>query len=640
MLLAALREVHRVLRPGGRLLILQPNIRYAYREYWDFLDHHVALSHVSMVEALALTGFRVVEVRPRFLPFTTKSALPPWPSLVRLYLRVPLAAVAARQADVRRCAPTTRGRAGLRALRPAAPPRRGPDRRRPPPMSGIGPRRRRGPAAQGRPGGSPAHHRGPGLRAPWAELGVRTPRMPAPTTNDLDIQDAWDNAPLHGRWPTGSTTTSCIGRLAAVPGRGDRPRTPAGRCSRSRPPRRVHACRLAAGGLRTHVLEPSEVMLGKAREHMAEFGVRLRAGARHRRGAAVSGPDLRPRADRRGHRPPVGARQRHPRDGARAQAGRALRHQLRQLRQPVGAPQPRALSRSTVGLVSEAAATSTSSGIRPCPIEHTFECTYRNIGELCGQYLELERVVGVSLLWNTPGWWRCWRPSAPAGGVAARWPRRAGAAGARARRLRADGLAPAPAGRGAGQRPARPTAAGAPRRRAAGGAAAARRDHARHAGRPGLPAPGRGGRGLGGGLVAWADDRGAPAGGPAVGEPRPHRRSQPLGARRARRARPVRARRADRRRRRGRGRAVAARHRRRRARRRRPQPRSPGPPARAAGALRRPGAVPASRIRTSCASSPAPTTPPWWRAASAASSTSSTSSTSWRWRCARAAWWR
>jgi SAM-dependent methyltransferase len=90
-LLAVLAEIRRVLRPQGRLLILQPNIRYAYREYWDFLDHHLALSHVSMAEALALAGFRVVEMVPRFLPFSTKSALPSWPSLVRLYLRVPLA---------------------------------------------------------------------------------------------------------------------------------------------------------------------------------------------------------------------------------------------------------------------------------------------------------------------------------------------------------------------------------------------------------------------------------------------------------------------------------------------------------------------------------------------------------------------
>lgn len=89
VLLATLREVHRILRPGGRLLVLMPNIRFAYRQYWDFLDHHLPLSDRSMVEALELTGFSPREVRPRFLPYTTKSAAPQWPWLVRLYLRCP-----------------------------------------------------------------------------------------------------------------------------------------------------------------------------------------------------------------------------------------------------------------------------------------------------------------------------------------------------------------------------------------------------------------------------------------------------------------------------------------------------------------------------------------------------------------------
>lgn len=83
-------EVKRVLRPGGHFLILGPNIRYLPGEYWDFYDHHLALSHLSLAEGLAMHGFVVERVVDRFLPYTTRSSLPQAPWLVSLYLKFPL----------------------------------------------------------------------------------------------------------------------------------------------------------------------------------------------------------------------------------------------------------------------------------------------------------------------------------------------------------------------------------------------------------------------------------------------------------------------------------------------------------------------------------------------------------------------
>ncbi len=81
-----LRVAHAVLRPGGRLVILQPNIRLVGGAYWDFIDHHVALTEHSLVEAAELAGLRTIQVRARFLPYSTKSRLPQHPALVRAYL--------------------------------------------------------------------------------------------------------------------------------------------------------------------------------------------------------------------------------------------------------------------------------------------------------------------------------------------------------------------------------------------------------------------------------------------------------------------------------------------------------------------------------------------------------------------------
>ncbi len=84
--LAALR---RKLSPAGTLNILQPNYRYACREYFDDYTHVAIYSHVSLADFLAANGYQVIEIRTRFLPLTVKSQLPVHPALIAAYLKSP-----------------------------------------------------------------------------------------------------------------------------------------------------------------------------------------------------------------------------------------------------------------------------------------------------------------------------------------------------------------------------------------------------------------------------------------------------------------------------------------------------------------------------------------------------------------------
>jgi SAM-dependent methyltransferase len=86
--LEVLQEALRVLRVGGILMLLGPNVRLVPGAYWDFFDHHVPLSERSLCEALTMSGFELAEVQARFLPYTTRSALPQAAWLVALYLKL------------------------------------------------------------------------------------------------------------------------------------------------------------------------------------------------------------------------------------------------------------------------------------------------------------------------------------------------------------------------------------------------------------------------------------------------------------------------------------------------------------------------------------------------------------------------
>jgi SAM-dependent methyltransferase len=89
-LMTLLGGVRKILSPRGTLNIIQPNYRYAYREYFDDYTHIAIYSHVSLCDVLRVSGFDIVDVQPRFLPLSIKSRLPVRESLIRAYLASPI----------------------------------------------------------------------------------------------------------------------------------------------------------------------------------------------------------------------------------------------------------------------------------------------------------------------------------------------------------------------------------------------------------------------------------------------------------------------------------------------------------------------------------------------------------------------
>ena len=76
------------LKPGGSLLVIQPNFKYSYKEYYDFIDHQLPITHLSLQELLETIGFEIDVMIPRFLPFSTKGR-PTSPWLLKVYLKLP-----------------------------------------------------------------------------------------------------------------------------------------------------------------------------------------------------------------------------------------------------------------------------------------------------------------------------------------------------------------------------------------------------------------------------------------------------------------------------------------------------------------------------------------------------------------------
>ncbi len=86
-------EVKRVLKTGGRLILMQPNYRLSYKTYFDDPTHKKVFSDTALRAFLVSFGFEIELSKPRFLPFSLKSRpsiIPILPIVIRAYLYSPI----------------------------------------------------------------------------------------------------------------------------------------------------------------------------------------------------------------------------------------------------------------------------------------------------------------------------------------------------------------------------------------------------------------------------------------------------------------------------------------------------------------------------------------------------------------------
>lgn len=85
--------IRKALKPGGRLLVMQPNFALCYGSYFDDYTHIGVFTHRSLADFVEAAGFSLVAVEPRFMPVNMKStlrlSLPRLDWIVRFYLSLP-----------------------------------------------------------------------------------------------------------------------------------------------------------------------------------------------------------------------------------------------------------------------------------------------------------------------------------------------------------------------------------------------------------------------------------------------------------------------------------------------------------------------------------------------------------------------
>lgn len=89
-----LKKIHDALEVNGKLVIIQPNFKYAYRKYFDDHTHVAVYTEKSLSNILQIQGYKVIHVEKNFMPYSMNTLPTFIPNsvlkiLIRVYLNTP-----------------------------------------------------------------------------------------------------------------------------------------------------------------------------------------------------------------------------------------------------------------------------------------------------------------------------------------------------------------------------------------------------------------------------------------------------------------------------------------------------------------------------------------------------------------------
>lgn len=87
---SCLSQLKNKMSPDGLLVILQPNFKRCYKDYFDDYTHVSIWTDVGLTDFLMANGFSIEQCHSGFLPLSIKSRFPVHPLLIRAYLLSPI----------------------------------------------------------------------------------------------------------------------------------------------------------------------------------------------------------------------------------------------------------------------------------------------------------------------------------------------------------------------------------------------------------------------------------------------------------------------------------------------------------------------------------------------------------------------